>query len=357
MVPTLLFFTLLVQVCTVITRTCNGATLSKLSAIFIFGDSLLDTGNNNFIPTVMRANHLPYGQNFPGHVPTGRFSNGKLISDFMASSLGIKDTVPPFLDPRLSSNDIKTGVCFASSGAGFDYTTNAQFGIIPISRQPQYFRRYVEKLKGIVGVEEASRIINASLVLATGGGNDYIANYYASPTKRFQYTLTQYQDFLQQRIEDFVKALYNLGCRNMMIAGLPPLGDYVAVPYNQKLVARLQQLQESLPGSKLVHADIYTPWMDMIKNPWKYGKTSVLGRNLIIKMITFGVLNSESGFTVTNGGCCGLGFPSLVCSVLTPLCPDPSKFMFWDSVHPSESAYRYMSKYLEEHVIPQFSQA
>lgn len=45
-----------------------------------------------------------------------------------------------------------------------------------------------------------------------------------------------------------------------------------AEAYNQKLSKLLGSLQPQLPGSTLLYADIYTPLMDMINNPKKYGK-------------------------------------------------------------------------------------
>ncbi|KAG5516817.1 hypothetical protein RHGRI_037530 [Rhododendron griersonianum] len=211
MASSLFYLLLLVQVCSITAKRLDATKSPRFPAILIFGDSLLDTGNNNFIPTILKANHKPYGQDFPGKIPTGRFSNGKLVSDLLASALGIKDTVPPFLDPNLPQEELQTGVCFASAGSGYDDMTTV------------------------------------------------------------------------------MSELYNQGCRNMLIAGLPPLGcwgagfnmggrcvDYSqSQSYNQKLVAMLSQLQESLPGSKLVYADFYTPLFDMMNNPQEYGKTSI----------------------------------------------------------------------------------
>lgn len=51
-------------------------------AIIAFGDSALDVGNNNYLPTHFKANYPPYGRDFISRQPTGRFSNGKLVSDF-----------------------------------------------------------------------------------------------------------------------------------------------------------------------------------------------------------------------------------------------------------------------------------
>ncbi|CAI8612964.1 unnamed protein product [Vicia faba] len=86
-------------------------------ALIAFGDSVLDTGNNNYIPTIVKSDFKPYGKDFIGGKATGRFSNGKIPSDFFAEYFGIKELVPPYLDPNLTTEDLLTGVCFASSGS------------------------------------------------------------------------------------------------------------------------------------------------------------------------------------------------------------------------------------------------
>jgi hypothetical protein len=54
----------------------------QVPCYFIFGDSLLDNGNNNQLHSLARANYLPYGIDFPGG-PTGRFCNGKTSADII----------------------------------------------------------------------------------------------------------------------------------------------------------------------------------------------------------------------------------------------------------------------------------
>lgn len=51
-------------------------------ALIIFGDSVVDVGNNNYLETVVKADFPPYGRDFIKHKPTGRFCNGKLASDY-----------------------------------------------------------------------------------------------------------------------------------------------------------------------------------------------------------------------------------------------------------------------------------
>ena len=57
----------------------------KTPAIYVFGDSLVDNGNNNFLATSARANYPPYGIDFPTRQPTGRFSNGLNVPDLISS--------------------------------------------------------------------------------------------------------------------------------------------------------------------------------------------------------------------------------------------------------------------------------
>ena len=58
---------------------------SKFSAVFMFGDSIVDPGNNNNRLTEARADFPPYGQDFPGGKATGRFSNGKVPGDMLGT--------------------------------------------------------------------------------------------------------------------------------------------------------------------------------------------------------------------------------------------------------------------------------
>lgn len=58
-------------------------TAGSFPALLAFGDSILDTGNNNFLMTFMRANIWPYGRSYTMKIPTGRFGNGRVFSDII----------------------------------------------------------------------------------------------------------------------------------------------------------------------------------------------------------------------------------------------------------------------------------
>ncbi|XP_077214196.1 GDSL esterase/lipase At2g30310-like [Tasmannia lanceolata] len=327
---------------------CNAATPTKFPAIFIFGDSTVDTGNNNHIMTSLQANYPPYGVDFPNHLATGRFSDGKLVPDLLASHFGIKQLVPPFLDPLLSDEDVQTGVSFASAGSGFDDLTTAMNGAIPVLKQPEMLKQYSARLKGLVGEEEASKIINGSLILISAASNDFIFNFYDIPTRRSQYNISGYQDFLQQKIQHLIKEIYDLGGRIIGVAGLAPIGctpiqrslkfktpadktcvdnqNMDALNYNSKLKKLLPELLASLPGSKIFYGNLYDPLIDIMTRPQKYG------------------------FEQTMKGCCATGLLGLgpFCSPLGSTCPDASKFVFWDSIHPTQSTYQVIAESIIE---------
>lgn len=61
-----------------------GAQQVEARAFFVFGDSLVDNGNNNYLATTARADAPPYGIDYPTGRPTGRFSNGYNIPDFIS---------------------------------------------------------------------------------------------------------------------------------------------------------------------------------------------------------------------------------------------------------------------------------
>jgi hypothetical protein len=70
-------------------------TKSVVPAYFVFGDSLVDAGNNNYLPLAAHANFPPYGETF-FRKPTGRFSDGRNVGDFIGKSLDLKYMVPSF---------------------------------------------------------------------------------------------------------------------------------------------------------------------------------------------------------------------------------------------------------------------
>jgi phospholipase/lecithinase/hemolysin len=58
-----------------------------VTSVIVFGDSIVDPGNNNDLLTLIKANHPPYGKDFIHHQSTGRYSNGLIPSDLIGEYL------------------------------------------------------------------------------------------------------------------------------------------------------------------------------------------------------------------------------------------------------------------------------
>ena len=152
----------------------GGGVLQPPPAMYVFGDSTLDVGNNNYLPgmNVPRANMPYYGVDFPAGIPTGRFSNGRNTADFIGRSnyiwamyimvslisltvvnyvaakmIGFVSSPPAYLAlaPSCSSGLLvsaarTTGVSYASGGAGIlDSTVSAYILLQSISGRSRIF--------------------------------------------------------------------------------------------------------------------------------------------------------------------------------------------------------------------------
>jgi hypothetical protein len=57
-----------------------GKAVPQVPCYFVFGDSLFDNGNNNYLDKAAKVNYLPYGIDFDTGA-SGRCSNGLNIAD------------------------------------------------------------------------------------------------------------------------------------------------------------------------------------------------------------------------------------------------------------------------------------
>ncbi|CAH8386917.1 unnamed protein product [Eruca vesicaria subsp. sativa] len=310
---------------------------AKVSALFAFGDSILDTGNNNNLMTLSKCNFPPYGRDFAGGKATGRFGNGRVFSDLIAEGLSLKPLLPAYRDPNLSNNDLLTGVCFASGGSGLDERTSSSQGVIWVTDQVKDFKEYVTKLNGVVGgnQEQTNAIISNAVYLISAGNNDLAITF---ATGRAQSTVSDYTDLMVTWTDNLLKSLYDTGARKFAVLGTLPLGclpgardaagnfmkvcagpaNQWADTFNKKLATKLNNLGTTLPGAKFVYVDMYNSLLGLINNP------------------------QAPGFTDEADGCY---MPSM-----SPVpCPDASRYVFWDIGHPSEKSYqRIAPKIIEQ---------
>ncbi|XP_024032866.1 GDSL esterase/lipase EXL3 isoform X1 [Morus notabilis] len=338
----------------------NGAAKGSLPfnetvpAVFVFGDSIVDPGNNNNnIKTVVKCNFPPYGKDFPGGNSTGRFSNGRVPSDIIAEIFNVKNIVPAYLDPNLQLKDLLTGVSFASGGGGYDPLTAEFVSVLSLSDQLEMFREYKSKLKAAVGEKRLEMTISKSIFIVCSGTNDIANTYFLGPFRRPHYDIQAYTDLMANSASSFLQGLYGEGARRIGVVSLPPIGcvpaertlsgdifrhcseppNQAASLFNSKLSSLMDSLNVELPQARLVYLDIYNPLISIIQNPPQYG------------------------FEVATKGCCGTGNieVSILCNrYTTTTCSNASKYIFWDSYHPSQKGYEVLTHLVLHNKIDRF---
>ncbi|KAH7675580.1 GDSL lipase/esterase protein [Dioscorea alata] len=310
----------------------HGHAKASSPAMYVFGDSLADVGNNNHITfSLLKANFPHNGIDYPGHKATGRFSNGNNSVDFLADYLGLPSP-PPYLSIKSNANKTQAflnGLNFASGGAGVFDSTN-QDHCLSFNQQINYYSSVFTTLAQQLGSTEAENHLSKSIFTFVIGSNDIFA-YDPDKTKL---TTQQYAQSMVSTLQGQLKTLYNLGARKFLFVGTGPIGccpsqraksktnecnavtDNLSTQYNKGTSSLLNQLKSSLTGFSYSFFDTFSSLMQCIQNPASYG------------------------FTEIKAACCGLGNMNakLACIPLSSYCSDRKKYMFWDPYHPTEIA-------------------
>lgn len=308
----------------------------QVPCYFIFGDSLVDNGNNNQITSLAKANYLPYGIDFP-RGPTGRFCNGKTTVDVVSELLGFDSYIPPYTQARGQS--ILKGVNYASAAAGIRDETGQQLGQrISMSGQVNNYKNTISQVVSLLGNETAAANYLSKCIYSVGlGSNDYLNNYFmpASYSTSRRYTPDQYADVLIQQYRQQLVALYNYGARKFVLNGVGQIGcspnalsqsadgrtcvqriNSANQLFNNRLRSLVDDLNRNQPDSKFIYINAYSIFQDLVTRP------------------------SNFGFRVTNAGCCGVGRNNgqITCLPLQTPCRNRKDHVFWDAFHPTEAA-------------------
>ncbi|XP_024993990.1 GDSL esterase/lipase At4g16230-like [Cynara cardunculus var. scolymus] len=316
----------------------------NFSAIFIFGDSLADVGNNNYIRTIAKANFKPIGIDFGK--PTGRFTNGRTVDDILGQWLGFKDFTPPYLAPTTVGSVVLRGVNYASGASGILKASGANYvGRIAMDEQLDNFKQTRVDIISRIGAPGAHELFATALFEVSTGSNDFINNYLLTDVSESPESPETFIGILISAFRRQLTRLYDMGGRKIVVANIPPIGccpyvrDHLKYPssgegcvafpnllarkYNHQLKQTLVELTSSLEGSTFVYADVYRILDDIIHNYTSYG------------------------FKFADRGCCSIlgRHGGLVpCLPFTRVCPDRSKYIFWDCFHSTEAANMIIAK-------------
>ncbi|BFI32248.1 hypothetical protein AXG93_402s1390 [Marchantia polymorpha subsp. ruderalis] len=326
---------LLFLCCSAADSTVNPKPLAP--AFVILGDSTVDVGVNNYLATVIKCNWEPYGRDFVyGNLTgkaTGRFCNGKLISDFLAEKLGLPYPLPHG-DPSAKGTNILQGINTASSGTGWYDGTAALYNVASLTQQLEWVREWQHDLLDVIGIQAAAAVVQDAVYIVSTGSNDWVNNYYNNLDLQSRYSKAEFRAVLLDNVTRNIQALNRIGAQRIAIVSLPPLGCLPsqitargkgdrrcvqwmqddAKTFNDEMNGVISKLKTSLSGTTIVVLDAFSLIFDAFSNPSKYGLSE------------------------TDRGCCGTGLyeTGIFCTALKHTCDDASQYLFWDSYHPTE---------------------
>ncbi|KAK9923843.1 hypothetical protein M0R45_032241 [Rubus argutus] len=330
--------------------TCLGLSKSKHSkkhhevAFFIFGDSYLDAGNNNYIntSTLDQANFRPYGESY-FKFPTGRFSDGRLMSDFIAQYAHLP-LIPPFLQPGF--RHYSSGANFASSGAGALVET-FQGSVIDLKTQLRNYKKVETWFRHKFGDDEAKMRLSTAVYLFSIGTNDYMSPFFInSPIFKF-HSHSQYIRMVIGNLTTTIQEIYAGGGRKFGFINLPTLGCFPGLRII-KAENNGSCLEEVSSLAKL-HNQALSKVLKKLGNQLKGFKYSLYDLNYNLRQRT--IHPSKYGFKEGKSACCGTGQFRGVFSCggkrivkEFELCGNPNEYVYWDSFHLTEKAYKQLAR-------------
>ncbi|XP_055960128.1 GDSL esterase/lipase At5g03610-like [Mercurialis annua] len=297
--------------------------------LFVFGDSFLDTGNFNRSKGSWAE---PYGITFP-RKPSGRFSDGRVITDYIASYLGIKSPIPYKYRKIANKIQVQRGMNFAYGGSGVYETWFKNFPKLEtqINQYKQLF------LDGFYTKQDLAN----SVVLVSTSGNDYSVFLQKNGTIQNMQSFTRK---LVKQIAKNLKQIHKLGVRKIAIAGIGPAGCFpqqtapssykicnekfnlAAKFHNHLLKQAVRKLNHENKKYTFVYLDFYTTFSLAI-NQHKHNTENTEYKNPLVPCC--------KGLSSKNG--CGerdeKGEKKYV------ICKHPELSFFWDIVHPSQNGW------------------
>ncbi|MGB3291781.1 MAG: SGNH/GDSL hydrolase family protein [Phormidesmis sp.] len=261
-------------------QTSLPAEAAGFSQIYAFGDSLVDTGNT-FAKTGIPPE--PYF--------AGRFSNGPIWNEYLASDLNVAETSLGF------------------GGALSNEAGLVLFGGVPIAPVPGTLSQVNSFAANPMGVDP-----NALYVI-WAGANDY---FFAGQTNPLEPV---------GNLQEAVTILSGAGAENFLLVNLPDLGSLPLVGLRglpPETVAGLNALSSA-------HNQALAATVAGL-NAGDNINVDLLDANGLFKS----ALAGDLGFTNTTDAC-----------TLNPICvADPTvqdTYLFWDEVHPTTAAHRVLA--------------
>ncbi|XP_048322097.2 GDSL esterase/lipase At5g03610-like [Ziziphus jujuba] len=296
--------------------------------LFVFGDSYSDTGNNR--KSEASSWKYPYGITFPGK-PSGRFSDGRVLTDFLAKFVGVRSPLP-YQWRNVAKKYLKYGMNFAHGGTGvFNTLVTDPNMTVQIDLFQQLIKQCVYNLTDL----------HTSVALVTVAGNDYSAYIVKNGTAQgFPSFITSVVNQLYLNL----KRIHSLGVNKIAVTALEPLGclprstaitsfqqcngteNTLVNLHNALLQQAVAKLNNETKDSAFLILDLYASFMTVFKNKGD-GLGNIKFENPM-KPCCIGISSEYSCGSVDKSG-----------AKKYTICDDPQSTFFWDAAHPTQQGW------------------
>jgi outer membrane lipase/esterase len=314
-----------------------GSAHASYADLVFFGDSLSDTGNVLSLTTAFAPPPTP---NFPG--APGRFSNGPVWTEYLASGLGLPNSAKPsnliFNGSAVVPIGVPGGENYAFGGArtGLGGSAGATTGLLG----------QLVAWNGSVFGGSLTRAANPNgLYVVAAGGNDLRDARSANPGNTAADSVARGQAAASaaQNIVSTLFLLAQAGARHFLLADMPDLGK---TPEAHALGNTLASTDATLQFNADLIAD--AAGLDALF----FASTGI---DLDIRLMDFYSLNESvyNDATLNGGGQYGITNVSTPC--ITPVAPGAYFFpgstanncdasAFSDTLHPSAASHRLLGQ-------------
>ncbi|MFK8047786.1 MAG: SGNH/GDSL hydrolase family protein [Halioglobus sp.] len=280
---------------------CSAASqaMPNYSDVFIFGDSLSDTGNVRDSLGIL-GGVVSVAAGYGGN---GRFSNGPVWHEYLTPLLGLP----------AASNSLGGGNNYAYGGAIVDSAGAPSAGILTQSN---------DYLADVGGVSDPG-----ALYIAWIGGND-VRGVVGDPVANQLADINDSIADLQGMLGDLISS----GANTVLVPNLPDLGQIpefaggansasasaATLAWNMALEDMLTLVAQQTMA-EILYFDVYSTFNELLGDPAAFGFTNTTGQCRSVTTL--------------------LGIP-----IAENECANSSEFLFWDEIHPTTAAHAQLGQ-------------
>jgi phospholipase/lecithinase/hemolysin len=303
------------------------AELPKYNAMYVFGDSLSDIGNDTILTRGQKISPtIPPSESPHRTYYEGRFSNGPVAVEYLWRLItdDANASLVSFLTPGGAALNGSVNFAFGGSTSEYLSKTPGGFYVPGLLGQVELFRAIAKRKKPQ----------NQALYVVWTGGNDYIYDPTSKPLD------------VIENIEQTIKTLHSVGARHFLVPNLPDLGlaplvlvngpeaslkmSQLTADHNATLARALDRLNARLIGTRIYRVNINFITRELLES----GEVAA-------DLPALEVVASGTG--------------AVSCLFTSPsACPDVNVdpmlagYYFWDVLHPTSYVHRHYGRAMFE---------